>query len=218
MKAVNFYSLIVTLLLVLVCILYFRSCDLTPDKVVEDSKEKYDSLTSVIKQDTKVIEYLHRRYHVDSLHYEQQIASLKKEKRSGDQSVFTLKKKVNELTKKYEEAKSDTPLALLYCDSLAEQNEILLANIEEQTIITDSIIAMQEQEIDTLKGSLQSEIAFNRKFLQVAIQKDKQYNILYDAYSKIEKKHKSDWNRWIKPLVIGAGSSIITAYIVKSVK
>lgn len=218
MKAVNFYSLIVTLLLVLVCILYFRSCDLTPDKVVEDSKEKYDSLTSVIKQDTKVIEYLHRRYHIDSLHYEQQIAALKKEKKSGEQSVFTLKKKVNELSKKYEEAKSDTSLALLYCDSLAEQNEVLLADIQSQMIITDSIIAMQEEKIDTLSGSLQAEITFNRRFIQASIQKDKQYNILYDAYSKIEKKHKSDWNRWIKPLVIGAGSSLVTAYIVKSVK
>lgn len=218
MKAVNFYSLIVTLLLVLVCILYFRSCDLTPDKVVEDSKEKYDSLTSVIKQDEKIIEYQRRRYYVDSLHYEQQIASLKKEKQAGNQSVFTLKKKVNELSKKYEEEKGDTSLALLYCDSLAEQNEILLADLEDQMIVTDRLISKQEQQIDTLKGSLQAEIAFNRKFIQVSIQKDKQYNILYDAYSKIEKKHKSDWNRWIKPLVIGAGSSILTAYIVKSVK
>lgn len=207
MKGINFYALVVTLALAGVIILYARSCKTAPPIVIQENKAQYDSVVKANEVASQVIAAQHEKYSKDSAVFEGKIAVLQGARRSSASEVVSLKKKVTEYSKKYSESENDPVLQKLYCDSLKEENEILAGAFEQQLYVTDSIVRLQEQEIDSLRGVVEAQKNFRSEFLKADAFKDEKYNALYNNYGQLYKKHTSWWNRVGEKVVyVGLGA------------
>lgn len=218
MKGINYYALIVSVALVLVVFLLgSKSCKKDNPVEVENAARVHDSLVAVIETTDEVQQYLLDKNTKDSLQFERRIKELSTAKVLAEVNVSGLKKRVSVLIQKYEESKNTPEHASAFCDSLVDENAMMIEAFEKQTIVTDSIISFQEIRIFKQNVLIKQQAEFRADFINIDIAKNEQFRIVTDNYSTLYKRHNNAWNRWMKDALIGAAAGAAGFYIGKGV-